>query len=90
MKGAAPKLSDERCRQVLAYALEQRDKGTLFVHVLASELEALAQEALDSRTALLVLNGTLDELEDQLRVSKSSPKPDRVEARDFVHAPVRK
>jgi hypothetical protein len=63
MKNAAPKLSDERCRQILAFACEARDKDTLFVNLLASELEALAQEALDKRTALLVLNARLDEVE---------------------------
>ena len=63
---AAPKLSDERVRQILAYACTQRDGGTLFVTVMASELEALAQEAVDKRTALLVLNARLDELEQQI------------------------
>lgn len=62
---AAPKLSDERVRQILAYACEQRDVGTLFVTVMASELESLAQESVDKRTALLVLNARLDELENQ-------------------------
>lgn len=100
---AAPKLSDERVRQILAYACEQRDVGTLFVTVMASELESLAQEAVDKRTALLVLNARLDELENQVDVaarvivklggepvSKSSPKNDRVDAGKSVHAPVRK
>jgi hypothetical protein len=63
MKNAAPKLSDERCRQILAFACEARDKDTLFVNVRSSELEALAQEALDKRTAMLVLSARLDELE---------------------------
>ena len=50
MTRAAPKLGNERARAILSYAIEQRDRGALFVTVMASELEALAQEVLDART----------------------------------------
>lgn len=68
--GAARKISDERARQILAYALEQRERGRLFVHdLLASELEALAQEVLDKRTACGILNARIDDLENQMDVA---------------------
>lgn len=104
MKGAAPRLSDERVRQMLAHAIDQRAKGVLFTTVMCSELESLAQEVLDKRTAVGVLNARCDELEHQVDVaakiivrmngdapvSKSSPKTDRVDVAEIVHAPVRK
>jgi hypothetical protein len=68
--GASRKVSDERARAILAYALEQRERGRLFVHdLLASELEALAQEVLDKRTACGILNARIDELENQVDVA---------------------
>jgi len=93
---AAPKLGTERARAILQHAIESRAKGELFTTVMNSELEALSQELVDNRGAVgVMLNMTDAELahvraellELVARVSKSSPKNDRVDAGKIVHAP---
>lgn len=65
---AAPKLATERARAILQHALDTRAAGRLFVElVMASELEALAQELLDARGAIAVLLNMSDAELDKVR-----------------------
>jgi len=93
---AAPKLATERGRAILQHAVDARARGELFTTIMNSELEALAQELIDSRgVSTMLLNLTdaqLAQVRGELlelvtRVSKSSPKNGRVDAGKSVHAP---